>query len=132
MINLAPLVSAICEMLPTVRAIYSFGSVATGTDDPQSDIDIAILPAEKLNPFDRWKMGERLACLANRDVDLIDLSRASTVMCFQIVSTGKCLYSRNTLDSEKFDDLAYASYLRFNEERKEILDEIQKRGRIYE
>lgn len=39
MIKLAPLVSALCEKLPTVRAIYSFGSVAAGTDGPESDED---------------------------------------------------------------------------------------------
>jgi uncharacterized protein len=131
-VNLTPLVSAICNMLPSVQAIYSFGSVAAGTDGPQSDIDIAILPAKKLDPIARWEMQTTLARLVNRDVDLIDLSRVSTVMRFQVVGTGKRIYSRDILKSEKFDDLAYSAYLRFNEERKGILNEIQKRGRIYE
>ena len=132
MINLAPLVSAICEKLPTVRAIYSFGSVAAGTDGPQSDIDIAILPSSKLDAVERWEMRCTLSRLMNRDVDLVDLSQVSTVMRFQVVGTGKRIYSQNTLESEKFDDLTYSTYLRFNEERKGILAEIQKRGRIYE
>jgi predicted nucleotidyltransferase len=124
------IVTAIRQKIPDIQAIYSFGSVAKGTNNANSDVDIAILPATKLAAVKRWEISTMLARLINRDVDLVDLSQASTVMRFQIVSTGKRVYSKNPLDSEKFEDLVYAFYIRFNDERKEILTEIRRRGQI--
>jgi uncharacterized protein len=126
------IISAIRHQLPNIQAIYIFGSFAAGTAGVYSDIDIAILPAKALhNALARWKLSRDIALLIKRDVDLIDLRQVSTVMRFQIISTGVCIYSQDIHAQDMFEDFVYSSYLRFNEERKGILTDIQQRGRIY-
>jgi hypothetical protein len=69
--------------------------------------------------------------LLHRDVDLIDLRQASTVMRMQVVSTGESLFSADDPKREQFETMVYASYARLNEERRGILDDIRARGRVY-
>lgn len=52
------------------REVYIFGSVANGTSDDASDLDLAVsgLPAPVF-----YRMGARVSDLIGRSVDLIDL-----------------------------------------------------------
>ena len=125
------IVDVILRELPDVEAVYLFGSAASGLSRKDSDVDIAILPAKILSSVERWKIGGEVAYALKKEIDLIDLRQTSTVMRFQIISTGICLYSHDTSSREIFEDFVYSSYLRFNEERKDLLMDIQRRGRIY-
>ena len=57
-----------------------------------SDIDLAVLVAGKADPVRLWELGQTLASELDRDVDLIDLRAASTVMQYQIITTGRRLW----------------------------------------
>ena len=117
--------------MPDVVAIYLFGSAATGELRADSDIDLAVLPAAPMPAAQLWSLAQELAVSAGRDVDLINLQSASTVMRAQVISTGKRLYCANELLCGEFEDRVYADYARLNEERRYILDDIRERGRIY-
>ena len=52
------------------REIYVFGSVARGTSDAASDLDLAV---SGLPPSVFYRMGARISDLIGRSVDLIDL-----------------------------------------------------------
>jgi predicted nucleotidyltransferase len=52
------------------REIYVFGSSAKGTDNADSDLDLAV---SGLPPAVFYRMGARLSDLIGRTVDLIDL-----------------------------------------------------------
>jgi predicted nucleotidyltransferase len=121
----------VCQLLPDVAAVYIFGSTGSKFEHAESDIDLAVLCAKKLMTTEKFAVQEKIAQLLHRDVDLIDLAGASTVLRFQIVSTGKLIFCQNKQACDFFETLVYSSYIRFNDERREILDDVKKRGRIF-
>jgi len=127
----ADIIRLVCKELPEVIAIYSFGSWDTPHVRPDSDIDLAVLLQ---NPVDRvhlWNVAQNLAREMGKDVDLIDLLQASTVMQMQVISSGKRLYCREHTGCERFEDYVYVAYARLNEERRGILEDIKQRGTVY-
>lgn len=55
------------------------------------------------------------------EVDLVDLTRASTVMRKEILRTGETIEVQDSLVSQTFEMLALSDYARLNEERHECL-----------
>lgn len=125
------IVETLLDAIPDCQAIYCFGSWGTGAQRSDSDIDIAILPFKVLEPVQRWELAQTLASLAGRDVDLVDLLSASTVLRMQVVAHGEVLYLSNADGVEQFADMVFSSYARLNEERREILADVRQRGSIY-
>jgi len=125
------MIEGIRSEIPDVVAIYLFGSAAAGELRADSDIDLAVLPSTLLSAAHLWSLAQTLAVSAGRDVDLINLQSASTVMRAQVISTGKRLYCANQSLCSEFEGRVYADYARLNEERQHILDDIRERGRIY-
>ena len=95
------LIEQIRKSVPSLIALYRFGSQAKGTARPDSD------------------------------VDLVDLRTASTVMRMQVLSTGVCLDAPVEPARREFEMYAYSDYARLNEERREIVKGITKRGLVY-
>ena len=115
-----------------VDVIYLFGSSVKNTMREDSDIDIAFLSEKSVDPFDLFLLSQKLADLVGREVDLIDIKKATTVFQTQIISTGIVIYSRDEKKRAIFEMITYKSYARLNEEREEIIDKIKESGRIYE
>ena len=69
--------------------------------------------------------------IAGRDVDLIDLWSADDVITHQILESGVCIYQSDSKALALFEVTAMAKYCNLNEERKGILLDIKKRGRIH-
>lgn len=118
------LTASVIGLLPDSRLIYLFGSQATETANPQSDIDIAVLLSKKLNPIERFEIQEKLASQFKRDVDLVDLLSASTVLQHQVIQSGKLLWG-NEEEQTKFEMQVLSMYQHLNEERSEILKQYQ-------
>lgn len=116
--------------IPKLQALYIFGSYADGTATNTSDIDIAYLTTEALTSTQRWDISQKLAILLSRDIDLIELTETNTIFRYQILSKGTRIYGEG-YDVENFETLAYSFYLRFQEERKPIVDEILKNRSIF-
>lgn len=123
-------INAICLAVPNCLAIYRFGSWGTEDERPDSDIDLAILPMSPIAPMSRWDLAQQLASLAGRDVDLVDLLNASTVLRMQVVGHGERIYCAAAVD--EFEDMVFSSYAKLNEERRMILADIAQRGTIYD
>jgi predicted nucleotidyltransferase len=117
--------------IPEVIAIYQFGSRARGTDRPASDLDLAVLAPKPIPHEQRFSLAQELAIQVHRDVDLLDLRTASTVMKMQVLTTGQCLETRDQRAKAEFEMYAYADYARLNEERKELVKGITERGFVY-
>ncbi len=111
-------------------AVYIFGSHASGDATDQSDIDIAILCEKPLEELELWDLTQSLAVQLNREVDLLDLRRVSTVICFQVLKTSKRIYCLKDEEVNWFEALAVSYYLKLNEERQGILDDVYKRGKV--
>lgn len=116
--------------VPGVCAVYRFGSSVTGTTHSESDVDLAFLAAEPLDPLRRWELQEQLAVALHRQVDLVDLRTASTVLRMQVVARGEVLWSGDDAERQRFETFVFSSYARLNEERREILEQVQREGRV--
>jgi predicted nucleotidyltransferase len=129
--QLDAVVNTLRQRLPGVLAIYLFGSHAAGTARRESDIDLAVLGPAPLADEERWHLAQSLAVALGRDVDLVDLRRASAVMRVQVIDSGKLLFESDPTQRQEFEAFALSDYARLNEERRGILDDIRARGSVY-
>ena len=113
--------------------IIVFGSFANGTTHKESDIDIAFYNKERnLTSYEVFMFAQELADILKMDVDLIDLNHASTVFQAQIFTTGKVIFSNDETLRMNIEMTALSMYVKLNEERKFILENVDKSGTIYE
>lgn len=124
-------VSLLQTQVGDLQAVYRFGSSVAGVDRPDSDVDLAILAARPLGAVERFDLQELLAAALRRDVDLVDLRTASTVMASQIITTGVLLYEADARARHVFEDFTYGRYARLNEGRRGILERIAREGSVY-
>ena len=129
--NDATVIRIVREAIPDVIAIYRFGSTVSGQTHAESDVDLAFLAPRALAPVPRFELQERLAVALGRDVDLLDLRAASTVMRMQVIAHGRALFVADVREAERFADYAFSAYARLNEERREILDQVRREGTVY-
>ncbi len=111
--------------------IYVFGSWGTASERGDSDLDLAVLSRQVLAAARTWNIAQELAGLAGRNVDLVDLHAASTVMRVQVIAYGERLFCGDEGQCTEFEDMTFSDYARLNEERAGILEDIQRRGSIY-
>jgi predicted nucleotidyltransferase len=112
-------------------AIYRYGSAGTEHERPDSDVDLAVLPARPL-PFDiSLALAGDLGDIVRRPVDLVDLLKAPTILRAQIIAYGERLYCADERACSLFEDYVFSSYARFNEERRELVADILARGSVY-
>ena len=129
--NLDPAVALIRESVPDARAIYLFGSRARGDDNGASDVDLAFLTRMPLDSVARFDLQERIAARLHVSVDLVDLRAASTVMRVQVLEHGVVLFERDATERAEFEAVALGAYARLNEERRGILEDIRRSGRVH-
>ena len=117
--------------LPMV-AVYVHGSWGTPDERPDSDLDIAVLAARPLALEERLDFVRRieLATGAAHQIDMADISHANSVFAALVITNGDRVYSKGS-EADRFEMKVLASYARLNEERKGILEDIGKRGTIY-
>ncbi len=127
----ASFIASIRKAVPSLIALYRFGSLERDALRADSDIDVAVLSREVLSELRRFDLAQELAIQFHRDVDLVDLRSASTVMRMQVLSTGTCLAAEDEGARRAFEMYAYSDYARLNEERREILKGITTRGLVY-
>ena len=125
------LIEYLRKSVPGLIALYRFGSQAKGTVRPNSDVDLAVLARGPIPNLRRFELAQELAVQLHRDVDLVDLRTASTVMRMQVISTGECLNAPDEPARREFEMYAYSDYARLNEERREILKRISVSGLVY-
>ncbi|WP_027416146.1 type VII toxin-antitoxin system MntA family adenylyltransferase antitoxin [Aneurinibacillus terranovensis] len=112
--------------------IILFGSAAKGSIHSNSDIDIAFLSYRSFTEYEIFMAGQSLADKLGKEVDLVDLSRASTVFRAQIIGTGKVLLDRDPGRRMEFFTRAYKEYAMLNEERQPIFDRLKEKGSLYD
>lgn len=117
--------------LLSVQAIYLFGSTAQGTAQAGSDLDLAVLLPRPLDPAARWRLAQELAAAIGRDVDLIDLRAAPTVLQAQVLAAERLLFEGDPGARAVFEMLVLSDYARLNDERRGILDDVRERGTVH-
>lgn len=125
-----PLVQAIRTQFPNTLAIYAFGSQIQGTSGPESDLDLAVLVAGYADPVALWELAGNLADAAGCPVDLLDLRAASTVMQYQVITTGQCLWSVG-LPAGLFECYVLSEKTALDTARAPLMTDIRATGEIY-
>ena len=116
--------------IPNLMAIYVFGSQAQGTPQSDSDLDLSVLAPGLIDPNVLWTLSNDIASLVNGDVDLLDLRAASTVMQYQVISTGKAMWDIG-LQARLFEVSVFSEKLALDEAREPLLTTIAREGHVY-
>ena len=76
---------------PSLRTVVLFGSVARGTDRPDSDIDLAVAPSPSSEVAER--VSAKIRAATGRDVDLVDwhAARLSADLAPRLLRDGRPL-----------------------------------------
>lgn len=125
-----PIVARIRAFLPQTLAIYAFGSQIQGHADAQSDLDLAVLVAGYADALALWDLAGDLADLANCPVDLLDLRAATTVMQYQVITTGQCLWSAG-LEVGLFECFVLSEKTDLDTRRAPLMADIAATGKIH-
>lgn len=125
-----PLVSAIRSRLPNALSVYAFGSQINGTAHAQSDLDLAVLVGGYVPPLVLWELARGLESLAPCAVDLLDLRAASTVMQYQVVTTGKRLWALD-VQAGLFECYVLSEKTALDAARAGLLQDIAESGTVY-
>jgi len=118
------------QQLPNLLAIYAFGSQIQGTAGPESDLDLAVLVAGYADPLHLWEVSGDLADIAGCAVDLLDLRAASTVMQYQIITTGQRWWHKD-IQAPLFEAMILSEKTELDSARRLLLEDIQREGRVY-
>lgn len=125
-----PVVTTIRARFPQTMAIYAFGSQLQGTAHPNSDLDLAVLVAGYADPLVLWDVAGTLADAVGCQVDLLDLRAASTVMQYQVITTGRRLWAID-VQVGLFECYVLSEKTDLDEARAPLLADIKARGSVY-
>lgn len=121
------IIEIILKYYPKTQAIYLFGSFADGSENKDSDVDLAILlpheEAKKIVSFVMSEVLNQLSLSLKRDVDLLNLRKISTVFQIQIIDKGKLIFCADKYAKDEFEMLTLSFYQSLNEGRKGIIED---------
>jgi predicted nucleotidyltransferase len=126
------IIAALKQQWPELEAIYLFGSWGSIDQHADSDLDVAVLlPVGQTLGFEAWSSTRfELQKLVGCPVDLVNLREASTVFQKEVTWKGQRVLNANTYQVAVFESLVMSLYQKLNEERHEILAQIQQTGRV--
>ena len=116
---------------PNLLALYAFGSRIQGTANAQSDLDLAVLVEGYADPIQLFEMANQLADQLGYEVDLLDMRAASTIMQYQILTTGERWWVKDALPVGLFETMVLSEKTNLDEVRAGLLADIQARGSVY-
>lgn len=128
--NNQALINKLQHALPNVLAIYAFGSRISGTAQPDSDLDLAVLVPGYAEPIALWTLAGELSDIAGCAVDLVDLRAASTVMQYQIITTGQRWWARDA-QAALYESAILSEKTALDTARAELIHDIEREGRIH-
>lgn len=128
--NFEKLVLHLREQLPELLAVYVFGSQLTEYATAESDVDVAVLVAGKIDPVRLWGISGELADITGTSVDLLDMRAASTIMQYQVITSGLRVWG-DELPVGLFECFVFSEKTELDTARAGLLADIQKDGSVY-
>ena len=112
-----------------IKAVYLFGSAATGKTHYESDLDLAVLSDDP--KFKKYKLDIWADLVENGydNVDLVFLDGSDIVLMYEAVKHNRLIYSRKDFDSNAFFSRIIRQYLDFLPYIKVQID-AYKKGKI--
>ena len=96
---------------PELLFAYLFGSYANGQANALSDVDIAVYASAALSTEHHEQLLSALIdLLRRRSVDLIDLRAAPPVLAYEVITTGKPLFVKDTDEQNHFERRVFLHY----------------------
>lgn len=129
-VRVAPLLAFLRQQIPSLSAVWVFGSHASGDAGPESDLDVAILADEPQDPVALWELSGEAEDRAGVPVDLVDLRRATTVLQYQVVTKGDRVWARDS-GAALYEAFILSERTALEEARRPLLEEIRREGRIH-
>jgi predicted nucleotidyltransferase len=117
--------------IPELAGVYLFGSAADGTLRPDSDVDLAFYAGRPLERMRVLDLQEAIAKALKRDVDLIDLATAPTILQVQVIGEGRLLAALDADAVAFFEVRVIRDYYDLKARRAEIEADIVERGRVH-
>ena len=114
-----------------VEAIVLFGSYARNRERADSDIDVAIKPTTRIDKSKLLELQSDIEEAIDTDIHLINLDLIEEDFKYDILITGKTLYSKDEVEFWEYKFRAYSDYLELSEDRKIIVDKIKEGGNLY-
>ena len=120
---------------------YLFGSYAKGRITPLSDVDVAVLLNDKIDPkiyFDmQLDLSDQLSSYLKKQVEVVILNRADPRLSYQIIRYGEIVFEKNLNLRADFERKALNLYFdlkpMFDFHEKKLLERIKegKFGKTY-
>lgn len=112
-----------------VLAVYLLGSGARGELRKDSDIDLGLLlePGEKMSSLEKTGLANHLSYILGRCADLGFINSKNLVYAKEALLYGRQIYVRNMSRAALAAATLLGMYVRFNEDRKEVLDAYRAR-----
>lgn len=113
-------------------AIILFGSYSRGTQNKDSDIDIAII-ADKKDKMELFKEKQKLEEMTLKDIDLVNLKdeNMSDGFRYEVLINGIILYCTDSYEFTMYKLDMFREYLELNESRQDIINRVKEGGTIY-
>lgn len=122
------------QILQTVdcEAIVLFGSYARGTQNSESDIDIAFKSSQQIDKQKIFFLKQELEDITNKDVDLINLDDIGDIFRYEILINGKTIYCKDEFKFELYKLEMYREFLDLNESIQPIIERVKKEKQYME
>lgn len=136
--NIYPLLELLKKSLSLDKEVvfaYVFGSYGLEKTGPLSDVDIALylVSAERIWKKKMELIGDITSILKTDEVDLIIFNEASLSLCYQVLRTGKLLFSTDEVLRINFISNVYDMYCDTESLRQSVQENLLARireGRI--
>jgi predicted nucleotidyltransferase len=130
-VDLAPVVTLLRREIPGLAAVYLFGSCASRDARPESDVDLAVFAGRPLPRPAVVDLQLRIANMLNRDVDLVDLAAADTILQVQVIGEGKLIDAADADAAAFFEVRVFRDYQDLKQRRLATEADIVARGRVH-
>jgi predicted nucleotidyltransferase len=117
--------------LDDLVAVYVFGSVATGHERRDSDLDLAVLTRGPVPARSLYDLARQLEVDLDVDVDLVDLAGASTVLQKEVIEKGRVIFRGDDASIRDFESRTLSEYGHFRERIDPILRSVRETGKAY-
>lgn len=95
-----------------ISLIYIFGSFVKGTNNKNSDIDIAVLLNDEIDAYTKLNIfGALVDIFKSENIDLVILNNVNEVLKFQVIKYGEIIYMESLYSKVMFESRIMSEYM---------------------